>query len=45
MQTIIFAVVLIIIVFVIYKYINANAQLLETKFIKLQEKQKMFKIE
>ena len=45
MHTIIFAVILIVIVFIIYKYINANAQLLETKLTELQEKQNMFKTE
>lgn len=42
-QTIIFIVILIVIVFIIYKYINANKQLLETEFKKLKEKQNMFK--
>ena len=45
MQSIIFVVALVVIVFVIYKYINANTKLLETKLIELQEKQKMFKTE
>ena len=42
-QTLIFIVILIVIVFIIYKYINANKQLLETEFKKLKEKQNMFK--
>lgn len=45
MHTIIFVIVLIIIVFIIYKYINANAQIFEAKIIEFQEKQKMFKTE
>ena len=45
MQTIIFTIILIVIIFIIYKYINANAKLLETKVIEFQDKQKMFKTE